>query len=567
MIFEELDIAAYLKNKHGRRHSYYAETVDHARDMGVHIHGHKPFKLLERVRPREDPEVKRYRLESYEPITTATADKGIVTVQKIMNPKLWTIKFPKGAEDIENYLFKQYPFYSNVMTYVNDVIIRAMLADPNGLICVVPLDMNLIDTQKVSPVATVIKSADLWDYEFGKWYLIHEKEEKDNDKKIDFFYWLDTTQVVRFKVITSPTKTETVIIGSYNHGIGEPPAWFLSGLIVTFEYAQVLYRSFFSAATPHWNKAVTSDSDLDGAFVNHMHPIRVELTEDCDFQLKDMRCVGGKINYADGKAMDCPGCHGTGRKSVKSPYGVYQVQKPPLGEATSSIQPVSYVSIPTEPTQMLSDRVQAQLDKGLAALNMFFEIGADQSGIAKVLDRSELYDFLLTLSTTVFDTHINRLIKYSSAYYYLNSTADKAPVIQKPVNFDLLTIQEEAAAITAATTAGVDPMYLKFKQLNFMRKDLFGKTLELNIAEDALLLNPFSGQTPETVMGAFNVGLVNENDCVIYFNIEKLILQAYEQNPNFHALSYAEKQEVMEELAEAINETESAMPPPIPPTI
>ncbi len=566
MKFEELDIAAYIKNKDGRRHVYYKETVDHARDMGVHIHGHKPVKLLERVRPREDPEVKRYRLESYEPITTATADKGIVTVQKIMNPKLWTIKFPKGAEDIEQYLFKNYPFYSNFMTYVNDVVIRAMLADPNGLIAVIPLELTVPDNQKVSPVATVIKSADVWDYEFGKWYLIHEKEEKVKDKKIDYFYFMDGTQVIRFKTITSPTQTETVVLAFYNHNIGEPPAWFLSGLIVTYEYAQVLYRSFFSAATPHWNKAVTADSDLDGAFVNHMHPIRVELTEDCDFKFKNMQCVGGKINYEDGKSIDCPGCHGTGRKSVKSPYGVYQVQKPPLGEATSTIQPVTYVSVPTEPTQMLSDRVQAQLDKGLAALNMFFEVGENESGIAKVLDRSELYDFLLTLSTTVFDTHINRLIKYSSAYYYMNNVADKSPVIQKPVNFDLLTVQEEAAAITAAVNAGVDPMYLKFKQLNFMRKDLFGKTLELNIAEDALILNPFSGQTPETVESAFNLGLVNELDCVIYFNIENLIQQAYNANPDFHSKTYDEKQKIMRELAEEVTESKT-LPPTIPPTV
>ncbi len=294
MLFSELDIAGYLNKK---RHSYYKDAVDHAADMSVHIHGTKPFKLLDRVRPREDPEVKRYRLESYEPITTATADKGIVTVQKIMNPKLWTIKFPPKASDIDQYLFKNYPFYGNVMSYVNDVIIRCMLADPNGLICVVPLEMQLTDAQKVSPIASVVKSCDLWDYEFAKWYLIHEKEEKKGDSIIDVFYWFDLNQVVRFKTTKRKEKVSVEVISTYVHNIGEPPVWFLSGLIQETQYAQVLYRSFFSAATPHWNKAVTSDSDLDGAFVNHMHPIRVELTEDCDFSMNNSRCMGGKITY------------------------------------------------------------------------------------------------------------------------------------------------------------------------------------------------------------------------------------------------------------------------------
>lgn len=552
MQFSELDIAAYL-NK--RRHSYFKETVDHAVDMSVHIHGIKPLKLLKRVRPREDPAITEYRLESYEPITTATADKGIVTVQKIMNPKLWTIKFPQGSEEMEQYLFKNYPFYNNVMSYVNDVIIRAMLADPNGLVCIVPLVMDLVDSQKVSPIATVVKSCDIWDYEFAKWYLIHEKEEKEKNKQVDYFYWMDSNEVIRFKTIKDKERITTEVLSSYNHGIGEPPAWFLSGIIQDSTYNQVLYRSFFSAAVPHWNKAVTADSDLDGAFVNHMHPIRVELTEECDFRLNNSHCMGGKITFEGAtKESECPGCHGTGRKSVKSPYGVYQVQKTQLGETTSSILPVSYVTIPTEPTQMLSDRVQAQLDKGLSALNMFFEVGENQSGIAKVLDRSELYDFLLTISTTVFDNHVAKIIRYSEAYYYINQVKDKTPIIQKPVTFDLLTIQEEAAAITAATTAGVDPMYLKFKQLNFMQKDLFGKTLELHISEDALLLNPFSGQTSEQVIAALNMGLVAELDCIIYFNIEKLIPQAYNQNNDFHSMPFEKKQEILNKLASEVIE-------------
>src|SRR6478735_5659700 len=245
MKFSELDISAYLK---GQRHDYYKQTVDEATDMSVHIHGNKPIKLLNRVRPREDPEVKKYRLESYEPITTATADKAIVTVQKIMNPKLWTIKFDKSAQELEQYLFKNYPFYGNVMTYVNDVIIRGMLADPNGIVCVIPLAMDIPDNEKVKPVTTIIGSEQLWDYDFGKWYLVHESKEKSGNEEIDFFYWFDQTEVVRFKTVKTVDKLFVYTISIYQHNIGEPPVWFLSGLICKFDYKAVLYRSFFSAA-------------------------------------------------------------------------------------------------------------------------------------------------------------------------------------------------------------------------------------------------------------------------------------------------------------------------------
>lgn len=544
---EELDIVAILK---GYRHPYFLESVTHAMDMGVHINGDKPIKLLERVRPREDPEVKRYRLESYEPITTSTADKAMVTTQKIMNPKLYTIKFPDSAKDVEQYLFKNYPFYGNILTYVNDAIIRCMISDPNGLLCVVPLDMNITDAEKVQPVVTIFKSRDIWDYEFGKWYLIHEKQLKNKDGTTDWFYYIDTTKVTYFKVVTNLDKYTQTILSEYIHNIGRVPAWQLSGIIKDVNREGVLFRSFFSAAVPYWNKAVTGDSDLDGAFVNHMHPIRVELTEDCDFNFQGMRCNGGKVMNTEGREYTCPGCSGTGRRSVKSPYGVYQVQKSPLGEQASSIQPVSYVSVPTEPTVLLSERVQKHLNKGLEALNMFFEIGENQSGIAKVLDRSELYDFLLTVSTTVFDTHITNIIYFTEAYVYMGKVVDKLPVIQKPVSFDLLSVQEEALAVQAAQTAGLDPMYLKFKQLNFMQKDLFGKQGELNVATDALLLNPFSFMTPDEVTNAFNIGAIDESDMIVYFNIERFIQQAYADNPKFYELTYDQKVETLNGYAE-----------------
>jgi copper chaperone CopZ len=553
MTFQELDLTAYLKGK--RRHPFYMESVDHAMDMSVHINGTKPFKLLNRVRPREDPDVKKYRLESYEPITTAAADKAMVTTQKIMNPKLWTIKFPESGQDLEQYLFTNYPFYGNLMTYVNDAIIRCMMADPNGLLAVLPLSMEITDAQQVQPIVSVIKSAQVWDYEFGKWYLFHHKTEKDKDgRQVNIFYYVDGVEVVHFKTVTETDRIATYIISTYVHNIGEPPVWPLAGIIKEVDYTGALYRSYFSAALPHWNKAVTSDSDLDGAFSLHMHPIRVELTEDCDFVYRNNRCVGGKVAVENSSvdSMTCPGCAGTGRKSVKSPYGVYQVMKSPLGEQSSSIQPVSYVDIPTEPTKMLVERVQQQIDKGLAALNMFFEIGADQSGIAKAMDRSELYDFLLTVSTTVFDTHITSIIYYTNSYLYMNKGVDKLPIIQKPVSFDLLSVGEEAVALNAATTANLDPTYLKAKQLNFARKDLFGKTLELAMVEDSLILNPFSGVSGDQVTANFNAGLISERDATVSLNIANFIVDAYAANPNFHELTFDEKETVMTQMAEEV---------------
>jgi hypothetical protein len=550
MALVDIDFVSLINKK--KRHDGYAVTVDHAEDMAVHIYAAKPIKILERVRPREDAEVKQYRLESYEPITTATSDKAIVTVQKIMNPKLYTLAFPDSAKELEQYLRVNYPYYRDFMVYVKDVLIRAMIGDPNSIAMVIPLDLDIPDTEKARPIIDIVASEKLWDYQFAEWYLVHRKEEKIDNVVYNFFHYIDKQFIYYVRIKQEiDGKSTMLILSQYEHGIGEPPVWFLSGIITKVTHTGVLYRSFFSAALPYWNKAVSGDSDLDGAFVNHMHPIRVEQTEECGFVFEDSVCSGGQITR-NGKQVQCPSCFGTGRKSVKSPYGVYQVPKPGLGEQPSGIEPVSFVSIPTEPTRMLDERVQKYLDKGLEALNMFFEVGENQSGIAKVLDRSELYDFLLTVSSVVFDIHIRNIVNYTANYLYMNKTADKVAVIQKPVSFDLLTVQEEAAALQAAQDANMNSTYIRAKSINLIQKDLFGKPLELAMATDALTLNTLSGFSAEQVIDMMNAGLVQEVDAIIFANINKIIQDLYAEYNDFATWTYEEKQEAVYEEAEEI---------------
>jgi hypothetical protein len=548
-----------LTKVYAKKSLAYDRAVNHAEDMSVHILGAKPVKLLSRVRPREDEEIRDYRLESYEPITTATADKAIFTVQKMMNPKLWSITFPDSSKDLEQYLFKDYPFYKNVMLFVNDVLIRSMLADPNGVVVVLPLDMSIDDTQEVTPLANVVHSSRIWASEYGKWYLLYMDQMQVGKDKWDVFHYVDGDEVVKLRCKKEPNNAISYeVISSYQHNIGTVPVWPLGGIIADHSISGVLYRSYFSAALPHWNKAISADSDLDGAFINHMHPIRVEVTEECDFTFEGSRCLGGKVIYNNAE-QTCPGCHGTGRRSVKSPYGVYQVSKPGLGEQVSSLAPVSYVNVPTEPTRMLEERVENQLKKGLSALNMYVEVGENQSGIAKILDRSELYDFLLTLSEKIFNVHIKNIINYSAYYKYLNNVKVKLPTISRPVTFDLLSVQEEATVLKDAQAAGLSTSYIRIKMANIIQKDLFGASMQQYMAMDSLLLNTLAGFDSNQVIDGVNAGLIEEEDAKIYFNIDLYIQQLYSGNPEFYKLSYEEKRKEIYILAE---EEEIEMPEP-----
>src|SRR6188768_3693024 len=170
MIYGTQEFAEKMKAiiKDGTRHPLYEDTVEHAKAMGVHIYGDKPLYLLDRARPREDGEVKAYRIENYEPTTKAGADKAIDIVGKIFNPTLYSIDFREKGEqsqELQKYTLEYYPNYNSLVNFNKDVTLRKMLADPNAVMVVKPSQVPDSDTQRVEPTTVIFGSCNVWWYD------------------------------------------------------------------------------------------------------------------------------------------------------------------------------------------------------------------------------------------------------------------------------------------------------------------------------------------------------------------------------------------------------------------
>src|SRR5690606_29531227 len=199
---------------------------------------------------------------------------------------------------------------------------------------------------------------------------------------------------------------------------------FLRGKSKSVGNGDIWYESFVSPALAHWNLAVIHESDLLGAYITHMHPQKYELAEECNYQWKwegmMYPCRGGKIIYGgkDGKSeMECPHCRGTGYHAVKSPYGTYQFNKEKLSSGEPlGLTPVGYITVPVEATKLLEDRTREMNKKAMWALNMDVEdkVGENQSGVAKVIDRSGQQDTIFTIGSVVFDVHL------PNQFYFIN---------------------------------------------------------------------------------------------------------------------------------------------------
>lgn len=578
MIYVDQEFAERLKAiiKDGYRHPLYEDTVEHAKEMGVHIYGNKPLFLLERARPREDDDVKVYRIENYEPTTKAGADKAIDIVGKIFNPSLYSINFKESnaeSKELQQYTLEYYPNYNSLPTYDKEVLLRKMIADPNALLAIKPGEVPELDNERIKPVSLIYGSCNVWDYE-KDYFLIFDRKETISNVEYHYFYYYDKVAYIEFSVHYNPANESIVTntIDQYVHGFKEIPAWFLRGKSKCLDNGEILYESFFSSALPDWNLAVIHNSDLLGAYITHLHPQKYELAEECNHKFKfqgvEYRCRGGEIKLPgkDGgfEVEDCPHCGGSGYSTVKSPYGSYQFSRSKLEEGQpSGLLPVGYINIPVEATKMLEERCEKLMNKGMWAINMDIEdkVGENQSGVAKVIDRSAQMDTLATIASVIYDVHLTNQYYFTNKYMFsieassANKKEDKnLPEINKPTQFDILSTSELINNFAVASKSGVDKNYLRLKAIEIANRDLSTSPDVRLYLVTSLNIDPLYGFTQDEISLGVNQGVIRKVDWTIHENLKPFMDRAIIENKKFLTLLKPEQLAILEKYAmELIN--------------
>lgn len=558
--------AIIADEKHDKKHKLYKKAYEHAEEMEVHLYGEKPEKLLKRVRPREDPAISQYRLEAYEPTTQSTAEKALSICHKIFNPKLYVLKFDNNSrsQELKKYSLEEYPGFNSIVNYVANVLLKRTMADPNAWIVIQPFEFDILDTQRVQPIATCYESEDVHYFVPRENVLIFIDEYKDsNGNKIYLYQYFDRVGVynVLFKRVGNDMIAE--VANEYIHNFGELPCWQLGGIYDGDHPG--LYRSFFSPAVPFWNKAINAESDLDGAYIMNIHHHKWEVADECDYILDGKyACNKGYIYQDTAKPSMCPSCKGTGKKSAKGPYEVYQVAKDSLNPNTGvPSPPFGFVTVPTEATAMLEKRVEMLLEKGLNALNMDVvnKIGENQSGIAKVYDRTELYDFLEKLSGLFFDVHLKNIYYYFTWYMFGiqekddNERTKIEPDIIKPSEFDIYSTPELTEQLKVAKESNVNPAYLQAKQEQIQNKDFASepdKLVQLNLT---LSLDPLAEIDRDSINIMQMGGTVKKTDVIIHDNIRKFVRMAMEEDKTFANKTYSEQMDVLTKYADEVEQS------------
>jgi len=207
-------------------HPLYIQMVIVALEMAIHIFGDKPRKLLEIVRPREDPEITEYRLNIFEPITQSKSDKAFTILLKIFNTKLWSINYKDSDQGQEIKLFLENNFYlfGDFILYIQKVLMKNMLADANGVVFYRPLDFFIGQNEKITPIPVIFDSWQILHFVTGSFYILLDSEvKKSGNREIHKIWFVDNERIQLW--VEKPVNQGTIWILEIDwvHGFGVVP--------------------------------------------------------------------------------------------------------------------------------------------------------------------------------------------------------------------------------------------------------------------------------------------------------------------------------------------------------
>ncbi len=560
-----------------KRHKFYTEAVGAMENMGVHMTGDDPKKLLDIKRPNEDKEAKKYRLESYKPKTKSSANKATSIINRIYNERLFSITFPENPsqlvsdEDIlQTYLTEEMPLYVSLINFLKTVFTKMHLKDANGLVGVLPIDFDVDDGKILEPIPIFYTSEELVDFEDGKYYtILREKKKKNNaigvTKQKVIIY---TTEKI---IVLAREKEgdEWVLKIDHDHNFDFPPAFRVGGIVIDTHPPQ-LFESYIAGVLPHWDDAVAMLSDKAAAMVNHVYPEKWEFTIDCD----NDGCQNGKVIVkgasTEDTTIDCPRCKGSGKKTTKGPFDIYQVNKDALNPDSPLITPPGgYMEKELESTKLLIIEAEKEIRKGFEAINMDIvnEVGENQSGIAKVIDRQDLDGFLDVYSGHVFKFVIPNIILFITMWRYwtiykqnIKLIKETLPLIKEPTTFDVFSISLLTDELEKLTKAGAGGPFL-----TGIRKDIIDKRFTdektKNFFNTIIDVDPISHLTGEDIMVQSRV--IGQTEMFIHTYAKDLVEEAMSTKEGFLSLDLQVKKQIIRDLAIS-KEPEVILPEPEP---
>ena len=554
----------YLSSKY--RHSYYHDAVELAEELAIHADGEFPDDLISERRPAESEEIKNYRKKIFTPITKPVFTKVYNSLMKIRKSSDWMISFPTNipafiAEDEapEKYLMKDLPRNGSITNWMFSVAFKPYLIDANAVVLTMPINYDIQENEYFKPYPKIFTSAQVIDYRINEFYLLQDAEMFSYEED-DYYY----TNGRRFYLIQpdifqvfEEKNGKVSEVFQFPNVLGYIPIRHMNGMVVQQGNHCTLYESRISGIVPMLNEAVREYSDLQAEIVQHIHSTMWAIQpQQCG------RCKGvGEIPRENSAPISCPSCSGKGLLPL-NPFEHIVMPMPKAGENNAITPPIGYVQKQTEIARLQEERIRQHIYDALSAISMEFlaETPIAQSGVAKQVDREELYSFVHSIAEDV--VRIMDEVTYDILawrHYAQNVDVNTLlPYIPVPERYDMLSGKVLVDELTSMVQAKVDPAIINAAQIELADKK-FNESKVKDLVILKLKLDPFAGVPEENISLQRTFGAVDQNDLVVHANISKFVTRALSEVDGFADLSYSEQEQIMQKYAAEFKK-------PLPPT-
>lgn len=529
---------------YGQRHEYYKEAVEMEEAIEVHADGDYPGALIEERRPAESDEIRNYRKKIFVPITKPVFSKVMNSLQKIRKSPDWSVVFPGDVppsiipdESPEAYLMRRFPRNGSITNWMFSVGLKQYLMDANAVVLTLPTRFEVAENEYYEPYPMIFESEYVLDYKEGRYYLL---KEDDNEG-----YWLIQPDVIqRFEV----KDREAREVFQMENPLGYMPVRTMYGLVLENYKDGALYESRISGIVPKLNEAVREYSDLQAEIVQHIHSTMWAIQpQQCG------RCKGiGEIPKENSAPIRCPSCEGKGLAPL-NPYEHLILSAPRPGDNAVPTPPIGYVTKQTDIARLQEERIRQHIYDALAAINMEFlaETPLAQSGVAKQVDREELYSFVHSIAEDLVRI-MDEVAFDICAWRYSGITTDinsLVPYIAVPERFDMISGMVLVDELTKMTNAKVDPAIINAAQIELAGKKFNDKKIK-DLVVLKLKLDPFAGVPEESIAMQKTFDAISKNDLVIHANINQFVTRAIEMEPGFVDATFDQQMAIMNQYAD-----------------
>lgn len=574
-------------NPEENRHETWQYAMDRADELRSYfVYDAKPESILERHRPKEDPEVSEYRKDAYENIGYSFVRRVLNYLQRLFHPSLFELSFTdrdiqtnrlEQGESLRDYLTHSLPVYGSITSFLRNFAMEKMFSDPNGFVVLMTdrSDSQLLEDfgaqalpqpiPQFVPTDNAYLCEDTLVVYSSQKSEIKEKadsEEFVKDGNVFFVFTPDITFRVYQVGVRKDNEYETEVWNF--HDFGRPLFEQLGGIPtphgegVLSLSPTVAYDSHIQPAIPYLNKMISLDSEQSASYLMHIFLQKWEEEVPCK------QCEGEGYRMVDiahgiGTIRErCDDCKGTGAANAGTTFKRMFVARGDDGKLDPT-DPAGYISIPTDIIEIVETKLQLLNTQGLEALNMGFLKKRETSQVESAESKREEKDALNTFLETIMKD-INRIANFVGSginhlrYGAMLGTAigENVPSIKAPSNFNLESPVESAEYIKLLNESKAPSCFVK-EVLKQNASQRFGlgteKEKKVHVALD---LDPLFNLVGEDISDLRQAGAsITPTEMNIHTYMTELIAQAIEENEGFLDLPLSEQRDIISELAQA----------------